>query len=258
MKNLSFPERPSINNWNIWQERWDKMQDKFVLQRSERFEIIADLVVATQPRNPKVLDIGCGTGSLSQVILKKSPTAILYCVDVDPTLLWIAEELKENNKDRVYISQADLRDNSWVKDYSFKFDAIVSATALHWLTANELQSLYLNIYSMLTENGLFINADHAGSESTLLQAYWEKSRESQREVEEEKEINDWDSFWIDYSKGINIDIKAIHDELFNNRETGSEEGQSLSWHMEKLKAAGFSMTECFKRFDCDAIYGGFR
>jgi SAM-dependent methyltransferase len=158
----------------------------------------------------------------------------------------------------VFISQADLRENSWIKIYSHKFDGVVSATALHWLTANELQLLYKNIHSTLKENGVFINADHAGSESTSLQAYWEKSRENQRKVEEEKDINDWDSFWIDYSKGINIDIKAIHDDLFNNRETGSEEGQSLSWHMEKLNKAGFSMTECFKRFDCDAIYGGFR
>jgi hypothetical protein len=36
----------------------------------------------------------------------------------------------------------------------------------------------------------------------------------------------------------------------------SPRGVPLAWHFDKLRAAGFTCVDCFRRLDCDAIYGG--
>jgi len=171
-------------------------------------------------------------------------------------MLWIAETLKRKYDNRVHVLQSDLRDNSWAKGFTIPFDAIVSATALHWLNMNQLGALYRQINQLLCPGGVFLNADHVGSDSTKIQSYWEKCRDLKREDENDNPGNDWDSFWTDYTKALGVDVHNIRDRLFENRESGPEEGLPLSWHLDKLSEAGFPVVECFWRCDCDAIYGG--
>jgi len=121
-----------------------------------------------------------------------------------------------------------------------------------------LRALYEGIYSLLNSGGVFLNADHVGSENKSVQEYWGNCREKRRNKENHADGGDWDSFWNDYSQAINIDLKAIHQQLSKDRESGMEEGLPLSWHFDKLREKGFQIVDCFWRCDCDAIYGGFK
>jgi cyclopropane fatty-acyl-phospholipid synthase-like methyltransferase len=258
MEVLKSIKRPTDINWDIWIDRWDQMQNRYVAMRSERFDKIVQLIEATQQPPKQILDIGCGPGSLSLRLLESFPETEIYCIDVDPTLLWIAEVLKKKYNNRIHIFQGDLRESSWTTHFSTSFDAIVSATALHWLDKAQLSELYRQINLLLDSGGIFVNADHVGCESSKIQYFWESNREQIRSEQTIVPGSDWDSFWADYAKTLGVDISKIRSPLFEDRVTGPEEGLPLSWHFDKLREAGFSTVECFLRYDCDAIYGGLK
>ena len=56
-------------------------------EREERFAVIADVVEVVAGGRPRVLDLGCGPGSLSVRILDRLPAASVVAVDADPVLL---------------------------------------------------------------------------------------------------------------------------------------------------------------------------
>ncbi len=258
MEEIKSIERPAGIDWDIWIDRWDQMQNRYIAKRSERFETIIQVIKATQTSPARILDIGCGTGSLSLRLLESFPKTEIFCVDVDPTMLWLAETMKRKYGERVHIRQHDLRDSSCVVNLSFSFDAIVSATALHWLNQDQLVALYRQIYQKLNPGGVFLNADHVGSGSSKIQNYWEKHRDMMRGDDSSNPGGDWDSFWAGYAKALGVDVSKIRDPLFENRETGPEEGLPLSWHLNKLHEVSFAVIDCFWRCDSDAIYGGLK
>lgn len=258
MEELRYIQRPAGIDWDYWIDRWDRMQERYIAKRSERFDTIIWLVSAINPSPTRILDIGCGTGSLSLRLLESFPKTEIFCVDIDPTMLWIAERLKNNYRSRVRIHRNDLRDSNWVEDFPLAFDAIVSVTALHWLNENQLGQLYRQTSYLLNNGGIFLNADHVGSDSPKIQRYWEHHRDMMRSDENNHPGNDWDSFWVDYTKALGVDVDKIRSPLFENRESGPEEGLPLSWHLDRLREANFAIVDCYWRCDGDAIYGGIK
>ncbi len=78
--------------WQHWVERWDRMQERYLVRRTERIRLLVDLVRATVSPVARVLDLGCGTGSLMQPFLDAFPNAEIYGVDFDPVLLPLAQQ----------------------------------------------------------------------------------------------------------------------------------------------------------------------
>ena len=246
---------PAGINWRSWIERWDRMQDYYVARRAERFELMVRLIANTQQVVSRVLDIGCGTGSLMLPILERFPKAEVYGIDFDATLLALAEKRLAEFGERVHLIHADIRDKSWTKLVPAPIDAAVSATALHWLSQEQLARFYGRLAKILRPDGIFLNADHVGSKSLSIQKGWEQNREKMLNQQRDDSADDWESFWDAYGRALKIDIKKYRRKLTEPWE-GSEEGLPLQWHFEKLTESGFKAVDCFWRCDCDAIYGG--
>jgi len=215
------------------------------------------LIADTQQSVKLVLDIGCGTGSLMLPILKEFREAEVFGIDFDPTLLLLAEKRLAEFGNRVHLIQTDLRDESWLKLVPHPMDAAVSATALHWLSLEQLGRLYDKLAEILRPGAVFLNADHVRSDSKSIQKAWQKHREQMLRQEADRSTEDWEGFWDAYGKALEIDIKAFRRKLTEPWE-GSEEGLTLEWHFRKLRDSGFGAVDCFWRCDCDAIYGGIR
>jgi len=248
---------PSDIDWRYWIERWDRMQDRYILRRKERFELMVRLIGDTQRKISQVLDIGCGTGSLMFPILERFPETEVYGVDFDPTLLALAEKRMTKFGDRAQLIQMDLRDEAWLKSVPVPMDAVVSATALHWLSPEQLVRVYGQLARILRAGGIFVNADHVRSSNSSIQKVWQQHREQMSKQEVNLDADDWEGFWHAYGQALKVDVKEFRKKLIEPWE-GSEEGLPLEWHFEKLKAAGFEAVDCFWRLDCDAIYGGVR
>jgi len=250
-------ELPEGLDWGYWVERWDRMQERYLVRRDERMELIVRLVRDTQPFVRHVLDLGCGTGSLMLAVLKAFPEAQVLGLDFDPTLLALARARLADYAGRAQLMEVDLREESWVETLRLPVDAAVSATALHWLPLGELALLYKRLAKVLHQGGIFLNADHVGSDCTAVQEGWERHRELMRAQEGHSSADDWDGFWEAYLSVLGPSARQFRQSLIGEWQ-GADTGIPLAWHLDQLRASGFTAVDCFWRCDCDAIYGGIR
>ncbi len=187
--------------------------------------------------------------------MQRCPAAEAWGVDFDVTLLALAQNRLAKFGKRAKFVQSDLRKKCWTDIFDEPFDAIVSATALHWFSPAQLSRLYRQFAQILKPGGIFLNADHAGSDCSQIQKEWEI--QSAKKKYKKKTVDDWDGFWRAYGKALKINIGKFRKQLMG-KWVGTENGLPLQWHFEKLKEAGFGAIDCFWRLDYDAIYGGIR
>jgi SAM-dependent methyltransferase len=150
-------------DWAGWLERWDRQQESHVMEREDRFAAVIETVAAlTGKLAPYLLDLGCGPGSLSARLLERMPAARVVAVDNDPLLLAIGRgAYADRYGERLRFVQADLRDPSWTHGLELDrpLDAVVSTTALHWLSEKVLRRLYAELASRMRAGGAFVDGD---------------------------------------------------------------------------------------------------
>ena len=130
-----------------------------------------DVLEATIGRSGRVLDLGCGPGSLSLRILRRFPRMRVVAVDYDPVVLKIGQGALGSFGGRLTWVDAKIGSPGWTRSLPRgKFDAAVSTTALHWLTPSNLRRLYRDLYPLLRSNGVFLNGDRIpwGTENAQL------------------------------------------------------------------------------------------
>lgn len=153
-------ETATGTDWQAWQESWDRQQEWYMPDREERFRVMLDMVEALTGPEPRVLDLACGTGSITDRLLRRFPKATATGVDLDPALLAIARGYFAGDE-RVTFVTADLKDPRWTDRLPHdSYDAVLTATALHWLHSEPLTTLYGQIGGLVTDGGVFMNADH--------------------------------------------------------------------------------------------------
>jgi trans-aconitate methyltransferase len=116
-------------DWLAWQNSWDRQQEWYLPDREERFRVMLDMVEALVGPAPRVLDLACGTGSISDRLLKRFPGAESVGVDLDPALLAIAEGYFAGER-RVRFVRADLTDPRWTAALPHaSYDAVLTRSA---------------------------------------------------------------------------------------------------------------------------------
>lgn len=145
-----------------WLTRWDRQQEGYIPLREERFDIILTAIETLLGTDDlTIVDLCCGPGSFTQRITRRFPTAWVVAVDLDPVLIELARRAVGDVDSRVRYVEADLADYSWVERLGItEADAVVSTTALHWLTAGTLADVYRRLHGLIRPGGIFCNGDH--------------------------------------------------------------------------------------------------
>jgi SAM-dependent methyltransferase len=149
----------TATDWTRWLARWDAQQQRHIPDREERFTAMVDALAAFAGPEPRVLDLGCGPGSLSARVLRRLAGATVVAVDADPVLLAIGRGAL-GGQTSLSFADADLR-SDWVASLPSPgpFDAAVSTTALHWLSLDQLVRLYHTLAGVLRPGGVFLDGD---------------------------------------------------------------------------------------------------
>jgi SAM-dependent methyltransferase len=162
-----------------------------------------DVLDVATPGPLLVLDLACGPGAISQRLVERIPSAEVLALDTDPVLLAIAEGALGTLGGRVTWIKDDLTDPAWADRLSKRLggrllDAVLSSTALHWVSPGVLASVYRVLGGVLRPGGIFLNADHMLSAPHLetIRTVSAAMRERRRTLPpEQANAETWDAWW---------------------------------------------------------------
>ncbi|GAA3375435.1 class I SAM-dependent methyltransferase [Streptomyces sannanensis] len=240
-------------DWQAWQQSWDRQQEWYMPDREERFRVMLDMVESFVGPEPRVLDLACGTGSITDRLLRRFPKATSTGVDLDPALLAIAEGTFEGD-DRVSFVTADLKDPEWASKLPYgSYDAVLTATALHWLRNEPLAVLYGQVAGLVRDGGVFMNADHMKDEGTpRINAAERAHRHAGRDRAKAAGALDWAEWWQLAAKDpVLAEPTARRFEIYGEHADG--ETPSADWHARTLREAGFDEARTVWRSPSDAL-----
>ncbi|KJK56143.1 class I SAM-dependent methyltransferase [Saccharothrix sp. ST-888] len=247
-----------VQHWNAWQRSWDRQQAWYLPDREERFQAMLDVVEAVAGPEPRVLDLACGTGSISERLLARLPGAVSVGVDLDPALLAIARG-HFAAEPRLTLVAADLTDPHWADRLPpDPFDAVVTATALHWLPADSLLRLYRDLAGLLRPGGVLLNADHAPDPGIpALNAADEAFQRRRQERERAEGVLDWAEWWESASADPLLAEQVAARRAIYGSHTDAE-SRSADWHVARLRESGFAEAGVVWRNVSDATVAAIR
>lgn len=189
---------------------------------------------------PRVLDLACGTGSITDRLLKRFPGATSTGVDLDPALLTIARGTFEGDG-RVTFVTADLKDPAWTGRLPYEtYDAVLTATALHWLHSGPLAALYGQLGQLVVDGGLFMNADHMIDPATpRINAAERAHRHAAMDRARDAGAVDWADWWALAAKDPALaEPTAERYRIYGEHADGDM--PSVEWHARTLRESGFA------------------
>jgi ubiquinone/menaquinone biosynthesis C-methylase UbiE len=143
---------PFFDSLQKWGAREDIFKPNLILQ-------------AGIQRNFQVLDLGCGTGTLTLLVKKSQPLAEVTGIDIDPNILSIAKAKAAQANINVKF-ELGTAFNLPYSDYTF--DRVVSSLVFHHLTReNKLRALK-EVLRVLKMNGEFHIADLGKPQNLLM------------------------------------------------------------------------------------------
>lgn len=165
--------------------------DKLILKLIPHYEEMITALISSIPHDKrdsiKVMDLGCGTGTITKSLKDKFKNANVTCLDLAQNMIKMAK-LKLNRYYNINYITGDF----YHFNFPEKYDVILSSLALHHLVTDEdKKQFYTRIYEALNPGGVFLNADVVlGSNEYLQKLYLEKWKEFMNKSVSMKEIEE--------------------------------------------------------------------
>jgi tRNA (cmo5U34)-methyltransferase len=144
---------------------YDALRRRLIPSFDAFYGTAVDALALTDRPPRRILDLGAGTGLLSNLVHRKYPNAELVLLDGAPAML---QQAQETLRDKATFCIADLRDPLPAGD----FDAVISALAIHHLHDPAKRDLFARIHDSLEPGGVFINAEQIAAPSEAVDRYY--------------------------------------------------------------------------------------
>ncbi|MEC9347989.1 MAG: class I SAM-dependent methyltransferase [Pseudomonadota bacterium] len=177
----------------------------------------------------RILDLGAGTGLLSDMIARRFPEAHVTLIDISPEMIARARQ-RLGEGPRFDYRVADLASAHLPKPV----DAVVSALAIHHLPDPDKRVLFGRIYQSLKPGAVFVNAEQVAGPSQVLQ---------QRQH--------WS--WLADARALGASEEEIGQALVRMRE---DRPATLDDQLDWLRGIGFAEVDCVWKRGMFAVYSG--
>lgn len=214
-----------IRHFNGQAKEYECLMTKLVPQYKKQHEIIYELLPDSSEKRLRVLDLGCGNGALSELILKKLPDAYVVGFDLTPQMLEAYEKKLSEYSGRYELLLGDFRFDPIGSSY----DIVLAGLTLQHLTWGERKDFYKLVYSVLNPKGSFIVDD------IIIDEDWQTRKLQYRN-------------WMEF-----IASNGEDPEFWLNKHLAKDYPVTLEDHFLWLEEAGFFKTDCYWRFHNFAI-----
>jgi tRNA (cmo5U34)-methyltransferase len=196
-------------------------------------ELIADMIMIIpfeKNKNINVIDLGCGTGTLSLRIMKEYPNAHITCLDMTSNMLELAKRKLSEYYNIEYILE-----DFYTFNFNKKYDLVISSFALHHLiTPGDKKNFYQKIFDSLKEGGCFYNLDILIGPNDEVQNFYMKK-------------------WVDFLSQ-NLPKERVDGNI--ERYYAEDSPESIMNHMKWLEQVGFRDVDVIRKYYNFALYGG--
>ena len=144
--------------------------------RHKMAEVIASVLSVSDSLPTRAIDIGAGTGFLAGALLRVFPALKIHAIDGAPQMVELARIRLGSLAARVDFRVGDFRELGELCRDIEAADAVVSAYALHHLSADEKLSVVRVARGLLRPGGWFLNADVTLAEDDELETVVQRIR----------------------------------------------------------------------------------
>jgi ubiquinone/menaquinone biosynthesis C-methylase UbiE len=203
-------------------------------------------VLRFAPRPPRrVLDLGTGDAILLATILEAFPEAEGVALDFSPLMLEQARGRLAAFGPRTRLVEADLQSPRWSEQAAGPFDAVVSGFAIHHLTDERKRALYREVYGLLAEGGVFLNAEHVASATPRIEKMFDDAMSEHLYLRRTE-------------RGEEVTREQVQREFLERPDRAANILAPVEDQCRWLRSIGFQDVDCFWRYFELAIFGGFR
>lgn len=208
-------------------KQYDAIIQTLIPNYNQMIDALISIIPFSAEQPFDVIDLGCGTGTISKAIIERFPNASITCVDIAQKMLEIARN--KLNCDATMI-EADFNGFAFPK----KYNLIVSSLALHHLESDsDKQRFYDKIHAALESGGVFINIDVVlGSDEFIQAAYMQK----------------WQAFMLSNISEHEMNSKWLPNYYAEDRPA------RLTTHLNMLTQSGFSCIDVVYKYYNFAVY----
>lgn len=234
---------------HAWRQTWDQQQDLHEPDRETRFAIMLEYVEFFAGTPKRVLDLACGTGSITERVRSRFPNTTIVALDTDPILLSLAAAAFSDDTS-VEIVDRNLNDENWYEGLPGHFDAVLTATALHWLSEDAIRRVYCGVAELLRPGGIFANADHMPLADSALRDAADRMHAAYiaRAVTSGAETCDQ---WYERAFTEFAQLAPVRAARFAH--WNGDLMRPVSWHLTALVEAGFGAADAVWRRGNDAM-----
>lgn len=140
--------------FNALAERYDWIVESFGFSKKYRQNIIDALELPN--KKIRVLDIGCGTGTLVVELKKEKSLIELYGVDPDEKILALARKKIIKNDVTIHLRQAYAQKLPFPDNH---FDAAYSSLVWHHIPDHAKQDCFNEVFRVLKKGCIFVLSD---------------------------------------------------------------------------------------------------
>jgi len=198
-------------------------------------ELITESSKRIVPNATQVLDIGCGAGNYTLMMLSKLPNLNCTLVDLSlPMLDKAFERVSAATNGKVEIKQGDIREVALEEN---SYDIILAGAVLHHLRDDQdWETTFTKLFKLLKPGGCFMISDLITQDTDLLNEYtWQ--------------------IYGEYLEGIGGAAyrKNVFDYIAKE-----DTPRSMNYQLDLMKKVGFKSVEILHKNMCFGAFGGIK
>jgi len=176
-------ENSTISCYDDHTRLYDTYQFAVVPGYREMLDIVAKTAARYLSMQPKILDLGCGTGNASMSILREMPSASIFLLDGSEKMICAAsEKIASLNPGAILGSRvADLFRENWSEELDHEgYDCIVSTLVLEHLPFDRYKAVIRECFRILKQGGWLLASEGYSEEGSDMQEWFFQEIEERR------------------------------------------------------------------------------